>query len=86
MCASWLVRSCEVMVYRMSAWAMVSGLAVDVFRVTAVEARASSACSPSCVRLPLSLERRRSSSSFRTTYRCEQLCSLDYDHERSYLI
>lgn len=49
-----------------------SGFAVGVLRVTAVDANASSACSPSGVRLALSLDNIRSSSSFLWTYRCEQ--------------
>ena len=60
----------------MRVWASVSGSAVGVLRITAVEAIASSACSPSGVRLPRSWERMRSSASFRTTYHCEQWCSV----------
>lgn len=56
----------------MRAWAIDSGLAVGVLRVTAVDASASSACSPSGVRLARSLDSMRSSSSFLWTYRCEQ--------------
>jgi len=53
------------------ACAMVSGFAVGVLRITAVDASASSACSPSGVRLALSCESMRSSCSFFSIYGCE---------------
>jgi hypothetical protein len=73
MCASWLVRFCDVTVCCMSACATDSGFAVGTLRATSVDARAWSACSPSGVRLAFSLWIRRSSSALRETYRCEQV-------------
>ncbi|KAH8644086.1 hypothetical protein IG631_01550 [Alternaria alternata] len=51
---------------------MVSGLAAGALRATAVDASASSACSPSGVRLALRLDSICSSSSFLWTYRRER--------------
>jgi hypothetical protein len=52
---------------------MLSGDVRGTLRATTVDARAASACSPSGVRLAFSLVRRRESSAFRETYRCEQV-------------
>lgn len=86
MCASWLVRFCDVTVCWMSACAIISGFAVGVLSATDEDARAWRACSPSGVRLAFSLERRVSSLGFRSTYRCERMCSLTTIFRRSYLV
>jgi hypothetical protein len=66
---------------------MLSGDALGTLRATTVDARAASACSPSGVRLAFSLVRRRESSAFRETYRCEQVrLGLHFVARRSYLV